>query len=324
MIIGYDFFGKDFHGNIFDTAISTSELDEVTVGAGLWDEIFVSVDTTIDDYEEKPDLWQLKTIMDAKFQNNLEAGSFGAGGNVVDTLQLYRRDINKSSKQLLVGMFPYNPEYNVYSFVDRLAENLANYEYSIVPIAGDIMGDLMKANNPAYVEYDGVFLSNIDNNFKIEFDIKQGSVTHNTNFSEMQTLNGRYPIIVKGNQNYRTGNISFLPVSDEQISHRGRNISPRTERELRDNIVKFLQSDGAKLVRNSSGDMKLVAVHNVQEVPREGVVEDLSDISFDYVEVGKLEDNDLAKNGLLGRAGMSKYTFDEDGNVIWNNGEVDW
>lgn len=320
MIIGYNFFGRSFHGNIFDTGISTAEIDEVTIGAGLWDELFVSVDTSINDANEKPTQWQIKTIMDAKFQNNLEAGSFGAGGNIVDTLQLYRRDINKSAKQILIGQFPYEPEYNVYSFVDRLAENLANYEYSIVPLSGNIMGDLNKTFKPAFVEYEGVWLSDLDNNFKIEFDVKQGAVTHNGNFSETETLNGKYPIITRGKQNYRTGNISFLPLSSEQIDSRGQKINARNEREVRESILTFLKSDSAKVIRNSNGDMRVVVVYNIQETPREGFLEDLSDISFDYVEVGKLEDNDLAKNGLLGKAGMSKYTFDENGDVIWNNG----
>ena len=67
MIIGYNYFGKSVDGILFDTAVPTSNLDEVIVGAGIYDEIFVSVDTTITNQNAKPDKWQLKTIMDAKF-----------------------------------------------------------------------------------------------------------------------------------------------------------------------------------------------------------------------------------------------------------------
>ena len=54
MIIGYDFFRKDFHGNIWDTAIPTSNVDEVKIGAGVYDELYVSVDTTIENVDERP------------------------------------------------------------------------------------------------------------------------------------------------------------------------------------------------------------------------------------------------------------------------------
>lgn len=320
MIIGYNFLGHKFHGNIFDTAISTAELDEVKMGAGLWDELFVSVDTKIGSEMQKPTGWQLKTIMDAKFQNSLEAGSLGADGHVVTKIQLYRRDINSTSEWLLIGMFDYDENYNVYSFVDRLAENLAVYEYAIVPVADTILGD-RTVGKPVKVEYDGVFLSDLHNNYQVEFDIDHGAVNHNRNFAEIQTLNNRYPIAVYGKQNYRSSSLSFLPLSKEQIESRGTKINARTERELRQGIVDFMQSNGAKVIRNSNGDMTVIAAHNVVETPRKDFMEDLADISFDYIEIGKLDYETMSKGGLIGKAGLSNFTFDEDGDVIWNNGE---
>ena len=91
MIIGYNFFNKDFHGMVWDTAIPTSEQDELTIGAGIYDQIFVSVDTTIADENVKPDKWNKKNIMNAKFQNDLEAGSLDADGYVITKIQIYRR-----------------------------------------------------------------------------------------------------------------------------------------------------------------------------------------------------------------------------------------
>lgn len=320
MIIDYNYFGVGLHGNVFDTAISTAELDEVTMGAGLWDELFISVDTKIGQEMLKPKNWQLKTIMDAKFKGSLEAGSLGADGHVVTKIQLYRRDINKTNEWLLVGMWDYDEDFNVYSFVDRLAENQANYEYAILPVADKILGDLTQTNRSVHVEYDGVFISDLQNNFKVEYDLKKDAVTHVKNYSEMQTLNGRYPIVVSGNQNYRTSSMSFLPLTDEQVNSRGTKINGRSERELRESIVNFLQKGGAKVIRNSNGDMTVAAVHSVTETPREGNLEDLSDISFNYVEIGELEYETMSKGGLIGSAGKSKYTFDEDGEIIWNNG----
>ena len=55
MIIGYDYFGKKLDGVVFDTAVPTSNVDEVVIGAGIYDEIFVSVDTTISNQNIKPE-----------------------------------------------------------------------------------------------------------------------------------------------------------------------------------------------------------------------------------------------------------------------------
>ena len=48
MMIDYNFFGYKFHGNVWDTAIPTSHIDEVVIGAGIYDEIYVSGDAHID------------------------------------------------------------------------------------------------------------------------------------------------------------------------------------------------------------------------------------------------------------------------------------
>ena len=75
MIIGYDILGKNVHGTFFDTAIPTSQLDELTIGGGVYDEIFITVDTAERNDGVKPDKWKLKHIMDAKFKDDLEAGA---------------------------------------------------------------------------------------------------------------------------------------------------------------------------------------------------------------------------------------------------------
>ena len=69
MIIGVSIYNLGFDGLFYDTGIPTSELDEVTMGAGMYDELYVTVDDETDSEQTKPDLWNLKTIMDANFNN---------------------------------------------------------------------------------------------------------------------------------------------------------------------------------------------------------------------------------------------------------------
>ena len=69
LIIGIDYFGYGFDQQFYNTAIPTSELDEITIGAGMYDELFISVDETMSADQTLPDDWTLMTVMDADFNN---------------------------------------------------------------------------------------------------------------------------------------------------------------------------------------------------------------------------------------------------------------
>lgn len=322
MIIDYNFFGYEKHGVIWDTAIPTSHIDEVIVGAGIYDEIFVSLDTTIGEQDAKPTSWQLKTIMNPKFNSDLEAGSFSGSGHEIKHIQIYRRQFLSSEPWLMVGQFPYETEYNVYSFIDRFTENGARYEYAVVPVAQDVVGEVT-VSNPVQVEYEGVFLSDLENNYQMEVDFEMGQVDHNNNVSTSNPLNGRFPIVTYGNQDYRTGNITFLPLSEQQIKAGGTEVDGRLERKYQENVLKFLKSGKAKVVRNDNGDMMVVATHNVTTQSKNGNLIDLNAISFQFTEVGELDFQTMSKAGLIGSAGKSKYTFDENGNIVWSLNYLD-
>lgn len=316
MIIGYDFFSKEFHGNVYDTAIPTSQLDELTVGAGIYDEIFVSVDTTIDEKNEKPTKWMLKNIMDVKFKNDLEAGTLDADGYVVNKIQIYRRKYLEEKDWLLIAEFDYDKNYNVYSFVDRLAENDVMYEYAIVPVANKIIGETT-LSDPIKVTYDGVFISDLENNYKMEFDYEIGDVNYNKNVSFVTPINAQYPIAINGGQNYRSGNISFTPVSKEQKDTSGTKVNGRNESILRKNLTDFLNKGTAKAIRNENGEIIIVATYDVKTSSKGGNLVDIHAMSFSYNEIGKLDYPTLSKGGLIGSASKSKYTFDENGEIIW-------
>ena len=316
MIIGYNFFNKDFHGVIFDTAIPTSEQDELTIGAGIYDQIFVSVDTAIDDKNVKPDKWNKKNIMNAKFKNDLEAGSLDADGYVITKIQIYRRKYLVDKDWILVGQFDYDKLYNTYSFIDRTVENQALYEYSIVPIAKEVIGDIT-TSEPIKVEYDGIYISDLENNYKMEMDLNFGDVTYNKNSSTITPLNSQFPIVIYGNQNYKSGNISFLSVTDDQVKSGGTELNGREERIHRDKIVNFLQKSGAKVIRNSNGEVMIIATNNIKTTPKEGFLLDIHSVGFDYTQLGDMDSPTLIKGGLVGSALKSNYTYDENGEIIW-------
>lgn len=317
MIIGYNIFGKGLHGQFFDTAIPTTQIDELTIGAGIYDELYISLDTTISNVNNKPTEWFLKNIINPKFQGNLEAGSLSANNHKVTEIQLYRRKVGDQKDWTLIGRFSYEFKSNVYSVVDNTAENDAYYQYAIVPIADDVTGELT-ISDPVHVEYKGVYLTDLDNNYRLQIDFEMGDVKYNKNSSTMTPLNGEFPVMVFGNQNYRTGNVTFLPITQEQIDAGGTTIDGRAERIQRDKVVNFLNNGKAKILRNDNGDIMIIATSGVESTPMEHQLMDVHSVAFDYTELGKVNSQTLVGTGLVAGATKSSYTYDERGEVIWD------
>ena len=314
MIVGHSFYGLE--DVVWDTAIPTTQLDTMRIGEGIYDEIYMTLDTNIKD-DGNREKWSLKTIMNSKFENDLEAGTIAGNGHVVTRLQLYRRLYSSTSDWVLIGDTDYTDEFNVYSFVDNTAENGKTYEYAIMPVANKIAGELNKSE-PQKVEYEGVYISDTENNFRIELDFQQDTIQHNRNSALITPLNGKYPIAVFGKQDYRTSSLTFLPISQKQIDTGGTDINGRDERTVRDKVTSFLNNGRAKILRNDNGDVMIIASQNVQTNPKETYLPDIQSVKFDYAELGRINSSDLIRTGLVAEAVKSKYTYNEYGDVIWD------
>ena len=315
MIIGVDYYGYGFDQQYYDTPIPTSELDEVTLGAGLYDELFISVDTTIDDSQTKPSQWTLKTIMDAEFNNGLEAGSINGKNHLVTQIQCYRREyMQQNSEWQLVAQFDYDDRYNIYTVIDRFIENNKTYEYCVVPLAKEIQGDKL-LGAPIQAEFNGMFISDLESNYSININFSFSDLTYNTNMNTSVPLNGEFPIVSYGNANYRTGSASFLPLTPQQEFGYTSQINAYDEFKNRKNVIDFLNNGKAKVIRREDGDVMVVATNNVKTTAISESLDSISTVTFDFTEIGKLDYNTMEKAGLIADAGKSLYTYDEYGNI---------
>ncbi|MFA2720531.1 hypothetical protein [Bacillus paranthracis] len=314
MIIGYNFFALE-EGAIFDTPICTDHLDELRMGAGTYDEVYVDLDTTVPDTIEKPFMWKIQTIMDAKFKGDLDSGDIGADGFKVTHIQLYR-SVEGSDQWDVIGEFEYNPDFNVYNYLDKYVQNGVTYKYAVVPVANEVQGDKLYSD-PVHVEYQGIFLTDRDENMKLEYDINLGDVNYNMVSATNEPLNGQYPVVVIGNTKYRSGSLSFMPLSESTVNKYGAGIDPMAEHVNRTKWIDFLSNGKAKVLRMDSGILMLVVTHGVKESHKgEEALRDLAGLNFEYAEIGKLNHENIISHNLLSKAEMSKFTFDDNGQVI--------
>ena len=315
MIIGYNFFGYEFHGNVWDTGIAMDMIDELQLNEGVYDEVFVDLDTSLQNTVEKPIRWTMRTIMDAKFTGDLDAGSVNAEGFNITKLLLYRA-LDGINNWDIVGEFEYNKDYNLYDYVDRYVKNGASYRYSIVPVANEIQGDILTSDKIDVI-YNGIFLTDKYENRKLEYDVNLGTITHNKQSSINQPIRGQYPIVVFGNSNYKTGNISFMPLSKETALMYGSGIDVVSEHINREEWIKFINNNKAKVLRMDNGVIMLIVTQNLTSTPKDGVMlRDLVDIGFDYIEIGELNYENLIAHDLLSNIYLSDFTFDDFGGII--------
>lgn len=314
LIIDYNFFGFEFGGCVWDTPICTDQLDELVVGEGVYDEIYVDLDTNIPDNTAKPTNWSMRTIMDAKFTGDLDAGSIGADGFKITNILLYRTLVG-TGKWDAIAEFNYNDDYNVYNYVDRYAQNGAVYQYALVPVANELLGDKL-ISDPVQCEYEGIFLTDKNENRKLEYDINLGDITFNKDSGLITPINSQYPIAVFGNSNYRTGSLSVLPLSNKTIETYGNEIDKLQEQVNRKEWLDFINNNKAKVLRMDNGVLILIVTHNAKQTHKEGSLRDLASLSFDFTEIGDITFETLKSNDLIANADMQKSTFDDYGGVI--------
>lgn len=315
MIIDYNFFGFELGGSVFDTPICTDHIDELEMREGIYDEVYVNLDTNIAHDTSKPLHWTLTTIMDAKFTGDLDAGSVGADGFKITKILLYR-SVSGTGKWEAVAHFDYDSNYNVYDYIDRYIQNGATYEYAVVPMANEVLGDKL-ISDAIKAKYEGIFLTDRYENRRFEYDISLGAIAHNTSSSVSQPINSEYPIVTYGRSNYRSGNLTVLPLSRQTVSLGGQGVDKLSEQVNRQEWIDFLNNGMAKVLRMDSGVLMLVATQNVNVNHKEGdLLRDLASLSFDFTEVGKIDYGMLVKNNLISTANMQKSTFDDYGGII--------
>lgn len=314
MIIDYNFFGFEFGGTVWDTPICTDHIDELVIGEGVYDEIYIDLDTNIEEYNSKPNNWTLTTIMDAKFKGDLEGGTIDADGFKVTKILLYRTLVG-TNKWDAIAEFDYNEDYNVYNYIDRYAQNGATYQYAIVPVANEVLGDRLSSDE-IKSEYEGIFITDKNENRKLEFDISLGDITNNQVASVNVPVNSKYPIVVFGNSSYRTGNLSVLPLSQETKDLGGSGVDKLAEQINRQEWLDFLNNNKAKVLRMDNGVLMLIVTYNAKQSHKDGdLLRDLASLSFDFVEIGEINFDTLMSNDLIANADIQKSTFDDFGGI---------
>lgn len=296
MIIGFNFFGDYEGSSVFETMMVHSDYYRTELKDGIIDEIYIDEDTTITNSTTKPNSWGFKTVLDAKFQDNLEGGSIQASGETIDSVLFQRRKTDELYWNDVAKIEYSQGETTFYEIFDKFIQNDEEYEYSILPLAVDVKGERI-LSNPITADFEGYFISDKDNNYRLYYNAEFDTLTHNNPSAIHEPLNSQYPIVTYGQLNYRQGNLKALILSDSTISDH--EIDVRAEKKLRQQLMSFLNNRKPKIIRGQNGELLLITIVGNTQEEHNNKINGIANVSFEFVEIGNTDSDTLKSYDLI-------------------------
>lgn len=317
MIIGYDFFGDVYDtDNIDDNDSVTFDacatlpvvMQDITIQNAVYDELEVLYNTTENNTNtNKSENWTDNTLMLAKFQNDLSAGTVSVKDYKIYLVQFLKRKKGETEWQVCQEI-AYEEDRKEYEFVDKYIESQQIYQYAIRPVArmydesgaftGIIIGEnsLQSENTEINVVFDYAHLFDNETSYDLLYNFKLGDITTNIDANVITTLSGQYPVTIYGASKYKAGSVSCLLVTEESAVG---SIDIGKEKELRNKINEFLSNKKPKILKYEDGTYLLISISdNYTLIPDENLLGSYS-LSFNYTEIGDANDVDtLKKYGL--------------------------
>lgn len=304
MIIGYDFWGdfydydkveskpliiQDNDGIVFDTCNPLKNVNEFTLKGGKFDELHITKDSIeIDNTTEKTD-WTLNTVLLAKFQNSLVAGTIGIDGKDMYKIELRKRRKGEYTFQTYFSV-DFDSSTNLYTIVDKLIENEEGYEYCIRGVAKDENGKDIYSNDSTsaeiYISYEHAHLFDSTDSFDLIYDLHLDSISNQIGANTIDTLGSQYPYVIYGQTNYLTGSIECLLVSEESATG---SVNIHSEKELRKKILAFLNNKKCKVLKNEDGTYMLIEIIGTPTLIPSNEIIGIYQVNFQYIQIGNVD-----------------------------------
>ena len=321
MIIGYDFWADNIYtsddstitpdvndndGVAFDTCVPfANSLENIVIQNAIYDELEILQNISeVNQDTSKSGSWTNDTLILAKFQGNLSAGNINVGGHPVYSIKFLKRKKGETEWQLCKDV-PYDKEKEEYIFIDKYIESEQDYEYCIRPTArvydetGAYTETIIGQNNKPQlfrVVFDYAHLFDNETSYDLIYNFKLSEITSNIDANTIMTLGGQYPFTVYGASKYKTGSVSCLLVTEESAIG---SIDVGKEKELRNNIDKFLSNKKPKILKYEDGTYLLISISNNYTLTSDENLLGSYSLSFNYTEIGDANDIDtLKKYGL--------------------------
>lgn len=294
--IGYNFCSDN---NALDpTPTDIGNITKTRLQNGIFDHFNVSRNVTFDYSSIIPTDWDIDTIMDANFENNVSAGNVNQVATGITGIRVKRR-VKGTFDWITIRELPVEKSEDL-SFVitDNLNAYNVEYEYAFVPMLGDVEGSYIIES--ILSKFEGVFVCDVDTVFKFMAGVEYSGNQVNQQIGVFQPYNRKYPVIVSNSiMQYKTGSLGGWVLPEDYATNRAIDSTKITqEKEV---LLKFLTNKKPKIIKDMNGNNWLVYFTGNPSLSydnnyNQGMVK----VNAEWTEVGDPNDkDDLYENGLI-------------------------
>lgn len=294
--LNYNFFSDI---NALDNAPSNVEgINNVKLNNAIFEHFNVTQNINTEVNTNIPTAWDYDTILDANFENNLNAGNVDFLVEQISAIKIKRR-VQGTFDWLTLATIPINSVNDLnFVFNDLLNKNGVQYEYAFVPIIENVEGNYII--DTVFSQFNGVFIGDAQNIYKFLYEVAYGSNSRNQQVGIFEVLGQQYPVFVaNGSLSYESGSVTATILNDDFETT---GVIDRIAITQQKDIIKdFLTNKKAKILKDwNSNEWLCIVNSNINVTYKSNYGMGIPSIQFDWTQIGDASNQqDLYKNGIL-------------------------
>lgn len=291
---GYNFFQD---GNALDPfPTSVNDITTTELSNAIFDDFYVTKDTSSAYSTTVPTEWDFYTIMLANFNGNLNAGNIDALLSQLTSIRIKRRPVG-SFDWITIREIPVETLEDIsFIFDDNFGANLTEYEYAWVPVLNEVEGNYIIKS--ILSQFNGVFICDLETVYKFVGDVAYGTSEQVQKIGTFEPFGRQYPVYVSNAMtNYQKGSLSAKIMGRYEttgVFNRQEMVSEKNA------LLSWLTNKQAKIIKDYNGNIWLVVIIGNPSVIYNGKWGNgIMDVSLNYSETGSVDSaSDLRSAGL--------------------------
>lgn len=273
---------------------NTSGFTKVLLGNAICRDLEITNNTTLD-YSETIDIWDINTVIQCDFNNNLFYGDLKGD---ITKVRIKRKDETTNTWVTIYDKELPEGEFFHLDFKDFAVPKGIEQTYALLPLMpngdeGEYITDTVTPN------WNAIFVSDGEKCFKLYSSVSYGSIPRNVPVGTLAPIGGTYPIVIQNSKNnYRSGMLSGMLLG---YNFENTRVVDRLDvvKQTQD-YIDFLVNGKTKIITDWNGNCWIVKVTDSPTIDYNiANTNGISTVKFSWVEQGKYNnEEDLKRNNL--------------------------
>lgn len=291
LFLGTTFLGARY--TLDPSPTRAKNVSDIKISSGTFDQLFVTKNPNLT-VKNGYDDWDFDTVLNADFENGLDAGNSGFSLNNTDTVIIKCREVGTYDWITIYTKDIEKVEDFKININDYYRPSNKDYEYMVVSVCNGIENTYVSKTVTS--EFNGLYVCDKDHIYGTLLNMDYLDTSRNVVSSTLEMKNNKYASVVSNNiidyeQGVATADFIQFDQDEQEI-----NISGSVQ--YRNDIKSFLNNKRPKILKFHDGRIWLVSITDT--ISDSGNDDDyVRQLSFNWVEIGNPNDmKTLYMNGL--------------------------